>query len=92
LASIAKRFVEQLANLRGSPFWFGVSEKQGGKRQTSTLNFDVLLDVGGQEKLRPLWRSYTRCTDGIIFVIDSVDLERMEEAKMEVSLIDKLVI
>jgi signal recognition particle receptor subunit beta len=33
--------------------------------------------------LRPLWRSYTRCTDGIIFVIDSVDLERMEEAKME---------
>jgi GTPase SAR1 family protein len=50
-----------------------------------------VLDVGGQEKLRPLWRSYTRCTDGIIFVIDSVDLERMEEAKMEVSLIGKLV-
>lgn len=51
----------------------------------------MFLDVGGQEKLRPLWRSYTRCTDGIIFVIDSVDLERMEEAKMEVSLIGKLV-
>jgi GTPase SAR1 family protein len=51
----------------------------------------MLLDVGGQEKLRPLWRSYTRCTDGIIFVIDSVDVERMEEAKMEVSSIDKLV-
>lgn len=43
----------------------------------------MVADVGGQEKLRPLWRSYTRCTDGIIFVIDSVDLERMEEAKME---------
>jgi len=43
----------------------------------------LVWDVGGQEKLRPLWRSYTRCTDGIIFVIDSVDLERMEEAKME---------
>ena len=28
-------------------------------------------------------RSYTRCTDGIIFVIDSIDEERMEEAKME---------
>ncbi|CAH1992818.1 unnamed protein product [Acanthoscelides obtectus] len=40
-------------------------------------------DVGGQEKLRPLWKSYTRCTDGIVFVLDSVDVERMEEAKME---------
>lgn len=33
--------------------------------------------------MRPLWRSYTRCTDGIVFVVDSVDQERMEEAKME---------
>lgn len=40
-------------------------------------------DIGGQDKLRPLWRSYTRCTDGIVFVVDSVDDERMEEAKME---------
>lgn len=24
-----------------------------------------------------------RCTDGIVFVLDSVDVERMEEAKME---------
>ncbi|KAL1129424.1 hypothetical protein AAG570_013950 [Ranatra chinensis] len=43
----------------------------------------LVWDVGGQEKLRPLWKSYTRCTDGIIFVLDSVDMERMEEAKME---------
>lgn len=43
----------------------------------------LVWDVGGQEKLRPLWRSYTRCTDGIVFVVDSVDVERMEEAKME---------
>lgn len=33
--------------------------------------------------MRPLWRSYTRCTDGIVFVVDSVDQERMEEAKIE---------
>lgn len=38
---------------------------------------------GGQDKLRPLWRSYTRCTDGIVFVVDSVDEERMEEARIE---------
>jgi len=40
-------------------------------------------DIGGQDKLRPLWKTYSRKTDGIIFVIDSVDDERMEEAKME---------
>lgn len=43
----------------------------------------LIWDVGGQDKLRPLWKSYTRCTDGIVFVVDSVDEERMEEAKME---------
>ena len=42
-----------------------------------------MWDVGGQDKLRPLWRSYTRCTDGIIFVIDSCKEERLEEAKLE---------
>ncbi len=42
-----------------------------------------MWDVGGQDKLRPLWRSYTRCTDGIIFVVDSCKEERLEEAKLE---------
>ncbi|KAI4874510.1 hypothetical protein NFI96_002234 [Prochilodus magdalenae] len=49
---------------------------------SSTVTFHF-WDVGGQEKLRPLWKSYTRCTDGIVFVVDSVDGERMEEAKTE---------
>ncbi|XP_015248176.1 ADP-ribosylation factor-like 4aa [Cyprinodon tularosa] len=57
----------------------------GGNR-TVTFHF---WDVGGQEKLRPLWKSYTRCTDGIIFVVDSVDVERMEEAKTELHKITK---
>lgn len=39
--------------------------------------------MGGQEKLRPLWRSYIRQTDAIIFVVDSTDAERFEEAKLE---------
>ena len=42
-----------------------------------------MWDVGGQDKLRPLWRSYTRCTDGIIFVVDSTKMDRFEEAKLE---------
>ena len=44
----------------------------------------MVWDVGGQEKLRPLWKPYTRATDGIIFVVDSCDSEeRLEEAKLE---------
>lgn len=46
------------------------------------ITFQV-WDVGGQEKLRPLWKSYTRRTDGLVFVVDSAELERMEEAKVE---------
>ena len=43
-----------------------------------------MWDVGGQEKLRPLWKPYTRATDGIIFVVDSCDTdERLEESKLE---------
>lgn len=43
----------------------------------------MIWDVGGQDKIRPLWRSYTRCTDGIVFVVDSVDVDRIDEAKCE---------
>ncbi|XP_012731458.2 ADP-ribosylation factor-like 4aa [Fundulus heteroclitus] len=57
----------------------------GGNR-TVTFHF---WDVGGQEKLRPLWKPYTRRADGIIFVVDSVDVERMEEAKTELHKITK---
>ncbi|XP_005799487.1 ADP-ribosylation factor-like protein 4A [Xiphophorus maculatus] len=57
-----------------------------GRNRAVTFHF---WDVGGQEKLRPLWKSYTRCTDGIIFVVDSADAERMEEAKTELHKIAK---
>lgn len=53
-----------------------------------SITFQV-WDVGGQEKLRPLWKSYTRRTDGIVFVIDSSEQERMEEAKAELHKISK---
>jgi len=47
-----------------------------------TCNFTV-WDVGGQDKTRPLWKSYSRKSDGIIYVVDSTDKERLEEAKIE---------
>ncbi|WPH02574.1 ARF/SAR protein superfamily [Acrodontium crateriforme] len=40
-------------------------------------------DVGGQDKIRPLWRHYYSGTQGLIFVIDSNDRDRIEEARTE---------
>jgi len=46
------------------------------------INFTV-WDVGGQDKIRPLWRHYFQNTQGLIFVVDSNDRERIGEAKEE---------
>ncbi|KAL1894003.1 ADP-ribosylation factor, Arf Arf6 [Sporothrix stenoceras] len=59
------------------------------------VKFNV-WDVGGQDKIRPLWRHYFSGrqppsadrrerlrTQGLIFVVDSSDRVRMEEAKQE---------
>ncbi len=43
----------------------------------------TVWDVGGQEKLRPLWRHYFNNTDGLIFVVDSQDRDRMHRAAQE---------
>ena len=40
-------------------------------------------DVGGQDKIRPLWRHYYTGTQGLVFVVDSQDRERIDEAKQE---------
>lgn len=42
-------------------------------------------DVGGQDKIRPLWRHYFQNTQGLIFVIDSNDRERITEAQEELN-------
>eukprot|EP00465_Bigelowiella_longifila_P007669 CAMPEP_0185263686 /NCGR_PEP_ID=MMETSP1359-20130426/15772_1 /TAXON_ID=552665 /ORGANISM="Bigelowiella longifila, Strain CCMP242" /LENGTH=183 /DNA_ID=CAMNT_0027851383 /DNA_START=36 /DNA_END=587 /DNA_ORIENTATION=+ len=47
-------------------------------------NLDLQVwDIGGQDKIRPLWRHYYENTDGIIFVIDSADRERVDAAREE---------
>ncbi|XP_057493341.1 ADP-ribosylation factor 1-like isoform X2 [Actinidia eriantha] len=43
----------------------------------------TVWDVGGQDKIRPLWRHYFQNTQGLIFVVDSNDKERISEAKDE---------
>jgi GTPase SAR1 family protein len=39
--------------------------------------------VGGCDKIRPLWRHYYQNTQGVIFVVDSNDRDRIEEAGQE---------
>lgn len=41
------------------------------------ISFTV-WDVGGQDKIRPLWRHYFSNTQGLIFVVDSNDRDRIE--------------
>uniref|UniRef100_A0A8C2KLE5 ADP-ribosylation factor 4-like n=1 Tax=Cyprinus carpio TaxID=7962 RepID=A0A8C2KLE5_CYPCA len=43
----------------------------------------TVWDVGGQDKIRPLWRHYFQNTQGLIFVVDSNDRERAQEAAEE---------
>jgi ADP-ribosylation factor protein 1 len=43
----------------------------------------TVWDVGGQDKIRPLWRHYFQNTQGIIFVVDSNDRDRVVEAREE---------
>ncbi|WIA43757.1 hypothetical protein OEZ86_010182 [Tetradesmus obliquus] len=52
------------------------------KVQYKNVLFTV-WDVGGQEKLRPLWRHYFNNTDGLIFVVDSQDKDRLGRAGQE---------
>jgi len=69
--------------------------KTGQPKQTvPTIGFNVetvrygrmtfnIWDVGGQDRLRPLWRQYYTGTSGIIFVVDSNDTQRLSVAKDE---------
>lgn len=46
------------------------------------ISFTV-WDVGGQDKIRPLWRHYYQNTQGLIFVVDSNDRDRADAARDE---------
>merc|ERR1712210_177507 len=48
------------------------------------ISFQV-WDVGGQDKIRKLWRHYYAGTHGAIFVIDSSDRDRIDDAREELN-------
>jgi Arf/Sar family protein len=52
------------------------------KVQYKNVQFTV-WDVGGQEKLRPLWKHYFADTDALIYVVDCLDRDRIEQAARE---------
>ena len=61
---------------------------------TPTLNVNVLqilldnlqivcFDVAGQKRFRDSWRKFMDATNGLIFVVDSSDFQRIDEAREE---------
>jgi len=43
----------------------------------------TMWDVGGQDKIRPLWRHYYQGSNALIYVVDACDHDRITEAKKE---------
>ncbi|XP_003476368.1 ADP-ribosylation factor-like protein 14 [Cavia porcellus] len=47
-------------------------------------NFSLTVwDVGGQEKMRTVWSYYCENTDGLVYVVDSADKQRLEASRKE---------
>jgi ADP-ribosylation factor-like protein 3 len=42
-------------------------------------------DIGGQKAIRPYWKNYYDNTDGMVFVVDSSDEERLNECVEELN-------
>ncbi|NXG47759.1 ARL14 protein, partial [Psilopogon haemacephalus] len=51
-----------------------------------TLTF---WDIGGQQKMRQSWCSFLESADGLLYVVDSSDKQRLEESKEEFEVILK---
>lgn len=43
----------------------------------------VVWDIGGQGEIRSLWRHYYRSTQGLVYVVDASDRERLAIAREE---------
>ena len=42
----------------------------------------IIWDLGGQIKMRNMWEKYYDDANAIVFVVDSADITRLEEAKL----------
>jgi ADP-ribosylation factor 1/2 len=41
----------------------------------------IMWDIGGQKKIRKLWKHYVESADALIFVVDAQDRKRLKEAR-----------
>ena len=44
-----------------------------------------MWDIGGQKAIRPYWQNYYSNRDGLVFVVDSSDEERIAECLDELN-------
>lgn len=51
----------------------------------------TVWDVGGQKRMRPHWKHHYTDTAGLVFVVDSWDQRRMDEARKELHRVTELV-
>ena len=42
-----------------------------------------MWDIGGQKAIRPYWKNYFENTDGLVYVVDSSDEQRLKECSDE---------
>ncbi|EAS05364.1 ADP-ribosylation factor(Arf)/Arf-like (Arl) small GTPase family protein (macronuclear) [Tetrahymena thermophila SB210] len=47
----------------------------------------IVWDIGGQWKLRQFWLHYLQGNNALIYVLDSTDLERMDDAKQALEMV-----
>uniref|UniRef100_A0ACB8FBU7 ADP-ribosylation factor-like protein 14 n=1 Tax=Sphaerodactylus townsendi TaxID=933632 RepID=A0ACB8FBU7_9SAUR len=63
---------------------FNVEMIETGENVTLTV-----WDVGGQHRMRTAWDNYLENADGLVYVVDSADRQRLDESKRELELILK---
>ncbi|XP_042313793.1 ADP-ribosylation factor-like protein 14 [Sceloporus undulatus] len=49
----------------------------------------TVWDVGGQRKMRTVWENHLENTDSLVYVVDSANIQRLEESKKELEIILK---
>merc|ERR1719454_1019553 len=47
----------------------------------------TVWDIGGQDRIRRLWRHYYAGTHAVIFVVDSTDRDRIQDARDELAIL-----
>lgn len=75
--TVAKRLLQQDVSDVGPTFGFDI-------QTVEYKDFQIhIWDIGGQESLRSYWKNYFESTDGIIWVVDIADSERLSDCVIE---------